>query len=83
VATILAATTVRSESEVQHWVRSSSRWKQRIGVYRLHPERGAKMLTNAGSESLTIAWTAEHHHPAVQWTLEPDLANALHEADDD
>ena len=83
VATILAATTVRTESEVQQWANSSIRWKQRVGVYRLHPERGADMLTGAGSEPLTIAWTREHHQPAAQWTVEPALATALHEADDD
>lgn len=83
VATILAATTVRTESDVERWSQSASRWKRRIGIYRQHPQRGAALLVEAGSDPLTIAWAGEHHQPPARWTLDPELANALHEADDD
>ena len=41
------------------------------------------MLTEAGSDPLTIAWAGEHHQPARKWTLDADVARVLHEADDD
>lgn len=41
------------------------------------------MLEAAGSAPLTVAWTLEHHRPSSQCTLDPELADALREADDD
>jgi hypothetical protein len=37
----------------------------------------------AGSAPLTVAWAAEHHLPADEWSVEPAVAAALHAADDD
>jgi hypothetical protein len=37
----------------------------------------------AGSDSLTEAWTREHHKPPDQWTVDPKLADALKAADND
>ena len=37
----------------------------------------------AGSDPLTVAWAREHHLPADEWTIDPELAQALHDADDD
>lgn len=55
----------------------------RVGTYLRHPEIGARLLANAGSDPRTIAWTAEHHLPPTRWTLPPDVASALKSADDD
>ena len=37
----------------------------------------------AGSDPLTVAWAREHHLPPEAWTIDPEIAEALHEADDD
>lgn len=55
----------------------------RIGRYVDHPARGAELLRVAGSDPLTIAWTAEHHLPKARWTVPLPLATALKDADDD
>ena len=65
------------------------RWADRPGVrgklgrYHLHPDIGADLLKGAGSAPLTVDWTAQHHWPESSWTLPPDLARALKDADDD
>jgi hypothetical protein len=55
----------------------------RVGRYLRHPQLGAALLAEAGSDPLTVAWAAEHHLPPVGWTLPPELARALSAADDD
>ena len=82
-ATILGATIVRTSEDVNEWSSSTSSWKRSVGRYRDHPEGGAKMLTEAGSDPLTVAWAREHHLPSSQWTVDPVIAEALHSADDD
>ena len=37
----------------------------------------------AGSDPLTEAWAREHHSGPDDWTLPPEIAHALHDADDD
>jgi len=83
VATILGATLVRTEQDVNVWCSSTSNWKRSVGRYRDHPEGGAQMLTEAGSDPLTVAWAREHHLPPSQWTVDPVVAEALHRSDDD
>ena len=83
VATLLSLRAVRSESDALRWSASSSSWKRSIGLYRRHPELGARMLEEANSDDLTVTWTREHHLPPRDWSLEPSIAQALHEADDD
>jgi hypothetical protein len=56
---------------------SSQAWR-----YLHHDELGAAMLTAAGSDPLTVAWTLEHHLPPGQWTLPMAVAVALKAADD-
>ena len=51
--------------------------------YRRHDEIGARLLANAGSAPLTIAWAREHHLPPQRWTVERTIADALKAADDD
>jgi len=55
----------------------------RIGRYLRHPEIGADLLVEAGSDKLTIAWAGEHHWPPQHWTVDPVIAGVLHVADDD
>jgi hypothetical protein len=83
VATVLAVSVVKSESDVSRWSSSKSSWKRSVGVYRRHPEIGAEMLADSDSDFLTVTWTKEHHLPSAAWTLDPAIACALHEADDD
>jgi hypothetical protein len=51
--------------------------------YLHHSDLGAALLTAAGSDPLTVAWTLEHHLPPDRWTLPPAVAQALKAADDD
>jgi hypothetical protein len=55
----------------------------RLGRYLRHPDEGAALLSVAGSDPLTVAWAAEHHHPRSRWTVEASVAEALWSADDD
>lgn len=56
---------------------------RKVGLYLLHPDLGADLLTLAGSDPLTVTWAREHHLPPDEWTLPPDVASALKAADDD
>jgi hypothetical protein len=49
--------------------------------YRDHPRLGAQMLSEAGSNELTVVWAAEHHLPLAGSSLAPDVAAALAAAD--
>jgi hypothetical protein len=64
-------------------VAGRERLRGRIGDYLRHDEHGAHMLQVAGSDPLTVTWTAEHHLPPDRWTLDPTIAAALKAADDD
>jgi hypothetical protein len=55
----------------------------RLARYVRHDAIGAGLLAHAGSDSLTVAWAAEHHWPRRDWTLPSDVADALKAADDD
>lgn len=55
----------------------------RMGAYLRHPEHGADLLADAGSDPLTVTWTREHHLPPSRWTLDPRVTAALSAADDD
>jgi hypothetical protein len=54
-----------------------------VGLYLLHPQLGADLLTLAGSDPLTVAWAKEHHLPPDQWTVDRAVGEALEAADDD
>jgi hypothetical protein len=41
------------------------------------------LLELAGSDPLTAAWARQHHQPATEWTVEPEIGAALKAADDD
>jgi len=80
VATLSAKVAGRDTAKL--WSKSSG-FTRRVGLYLQHPEIGADMLEMAGSDPLTVAWAAEHHRPADEWTIDADLAQVLHDVDDD
>jgi hypothetical protein len=55
----------------------------RTARYLSHPDIGAQLLREAGADSLTVAWAAEHHLPSAAWTIDETVAAALKDADDD
>jgi HD domain len=55
---------------------------RRVGLYLHHEQLGGDLLELAGSDPLTVTWTREHHLPPSDWTIQPDIAAALHAADD-
>lgn len=59
------------------------RARGRFALYLRHDAIGASLLTDAGSDPLTIAWAREHHLPPERWTVPADVAAALKAADDD
>jgi hypothetical protein len=58
-------------------------WDSAIGRYLRHDAIGAALLTQAGSDPLTVAWTREHHHPRATWSVPHAEADVLKAADDD
>ncbi|MDH3705146.1 MAG: hypothetical protein OES57_03725 [Acidimicrobiia bacterium] len=79
-ATLSAAVAGRDTAEL--WA-SGSGVTRRIGLYLQHDRLGADMLTMTDSDPLVVAWTAEHHQPPEDWSLDPAIAQVLHDADDD
>jgi len=59
------------------------RWGGRIGQYLHHPDLGSRLLAEAGSDELTVAWAREHHLPAGRWTVPREAGALLKAADDD
>ncbi|NNE73017.1 MAG: HD domain-containing protein [Acidimicrobiales bacterium] len=80
MATLSAKVAGRQTAEL--WANGSG-LTRRIGQYLLHDQIGADLLEMAGSDPLTVAWAREHHLPRDQWTLPPDVAEALDAADND
>jgi hypothetical protein len=54
-----------------------------MGRYLRHDALGARLLEQARSDRLTIAWAREHHLPPERWTVPGPLGAALKAADDD
>jgi hypothetical protein len=82
IATLVGAVVGRDETRANQWC-SRPRPLRRIGQYWLHPQLGADRLEAAGSDSLTVTWTRQHHLPPTSCTLDPVVADALRSADDD
>ncbi len=57
--------------------------RARVGRYLAHDRIGADLLRRAGSATLTVRWTAEHHLSPERWTVDGDVAAALKAADGD
>ena len=79
---VVATLTIRlaGRDEVITWQRSRG-LHRRIALYARHPELGADMLTLAGSDPLTVAWTREHHLPRDEWTVATPIAAVLDSCD--
>ena len=56
---------------------------RRVGLYLRHAELGGDLLELAGADPLTVTWARQHHDPPESWTLDPRIAEALKDADDD
>lgn len=82
VATLAGGFVRHDPVTVTQWTKTSG-FTRRVGLYLKHPDLGGDMLAMAGSDPLTVSWTREHHRPADDWSIEPELAQALHDADDD
>jgi hypothetical protein len=82
IATLAGGVVGHDESTIRQWTLTTG-FTRRVGLYLLHPELGADLLAVAGSDPLTVAWTREHHLPPERWTIDPVLAGALNDADDD
>ena len=80
VATLVAAT-VRTTT-VASWSKGLG-FRRRVADYLRHPEEGAALLAEAGSDPLTVAWATEHHRPPRYWTVDHRVGEALAEADAD
>ena len=63
--------------------RNQTGFIRRVGLYLLHPAIGAERLQLAGADPLTVAWAKEHHLPAEEWTVPPEVAQVLKDCDDD
>ncbi len=59
----------------------SSGFTRRVGLYLRYGELGADMLKVAESDPVVVAWAAEHHLPADQWTVPAGLGTVLVAAD--
>jgi hypothetical protein len=81
---VVATLTIRlaGRTEVLRWQRARG-LHRRIALYARHPELGAQMLTLAGSDALTVAWTREHHRPPDEWTVPTEIATVLDACDND
>lgn len=56
---------------------------RRLGQYRRHPELGEALLNDAEAPELAGFWAADHHRPASEWRVPPDLGAVLKACDDD
>ncbi len=82
VATLAGKAVGRDSAIVTQWTTTKG-FTRRVGLYLRHPALGGDLLALAGSDPLTVQWTREHHFPEERWTVDPTLATALCEADDD
>ncbi|MBV9661527.1 MAG: hypothetical protein JO337_10250 [Acidimicrobiales bacterium] len=58
-------------------------WRTRYRDYLVHDRIGARLLREAGSDEMTVAWAAEHHLAPSRWTVAHGVAAALKAADGD
>jgi len=82
VATLAGGVVGHDQAVIHQWTLTTG-FTRRVGLYLTHPELGGDLLAVAGSDPVTVAWTREHHLPSADWTVDPELATALHAADDD
>ena len=63
--------------------RTEGKLRRGLALYHLHPEIGAELCDEAGSDPLTSAWAREHHLSEAFWTVPRDLGRVLKDCDDD
>ncbi|MAU39304.1 MAG: hypothetical protein CL501_00385 [Actinobacteria bacterium] len=67
---------------VDVWSRNGSNSvTHRIATYVQHPEIGAGLLAEAGSNAIAIVWARDHHKRLDESTLDPSLFMTLSKAD--
>lgn len=79
VATLSAA--VAGEDTARLWAGGRG-LTRRVGLHLDYPTLGVDLLELAGSDPLVVAWSSQHHLPADQWTVDPDIGAALAAADE-
>ena len=82
LATLCAIAVKHDQDVIRAWTKATG-FTRRVGLYLQHPKLGGDLLGIAGSDPLTEAWTREHHLPESEWTVPPDIARVLKDADDD
>lgn len=71
-----------NREQIEQWSKEDG-WIGKAGRYLMHNEIGARLLEEAGSDPLTIAWAREHELIHTKWTLPEDITDALWKADND
>jgi len=82
IATLSAMAIRHDPAVIKAWTKTTG-MTRRVGLYLQHPRLGGDMLALAGAHTLTESWAREHHLPEAEWTVEPAIARALKDADDD
>jgi hypothetical protein len=82
IATLSGAAVRHDQDVIRDWTRTRG-FTRRVGLYLQHPRLGGDMLELAGSDTLTVAWTREHHLPPDDWSVPLPIATVLKDADDD
>lgn len=80
-ATVLGL--VNGRRRVADWSERRAGWLAAAGRYAAHDEIGARLLEEAGSDPLVVAWAREHHLPEREWSVEEPIGSVLKQADDD
>ncbi len=80
-ATVVAVGYAREK--VASWADGTKGLRKRFGLYVTHDQIGARMLEEAGSDPLVVAWAGEHHLPPDRWSVAPAVGRVLKDADDD
>jgi 3',5'-cyclic AMP phosphodiesterase CpdA len=68
---------------VASWAENENGLRKRFGQYVSHDQIGARILGEAGSDPLVVAWAGEHHLPPDRWTVDSAVGRILKDADDD
>lgn len=78
----------RARGRIAHrWANGEGMGRRRLvrslGEYRTHPEMGRDLLVQAGSDTFTSNWAAEHHTPSDRWSVSSEWGAVLKDCDDD
>ncbi len=55
---------------------------RKVGLYLRYPTIGSEILAVAESHPWVVAWAAEHHSPADEWSVPTEVGELLAAADD-